>query len=287
MIYNYDRGLNLPENFESIIEQDLWILDSVNLNMLRTFSGPAKFSTFTSIFVKRGECKANINLVSHEIKGPCVININPSQILQPEYISEDFDASFMVMSKRMTENIFLFLRENPIYPVVRQTAVAPISSEIAEDMKMLYKTLQTILAASSNPNIYFSALHAILAFFFFSGHKIYEPFRERTPASHGKLADRFIFLVQQNFKKERFLEFYAAHFGISTKHLSRAVKKETGFTAVEWIERYVILEAKALLKSSNFNVQQISDMLNFRSQSVFGKYFKKYVGKTPTEFRNG
>ena len=54
----------------------------------------------------------------------------------------------------------------------------------------------------------------------------------------------------------------------------------------EWIERYVILEAKAMLRSSNLTVQQISDELYFPSQSFFGKYFKKSTGMSPKEFRN-
>ena len=59
------------------------------------------------------------------------------------------------------------------------------------------------------------------------------------------------------------------------------MKNLTGFTAVEWIERYVVLEAKVMLKASNLNIQQISDELNFPSQSFFGKYFKKNVGMSP------
>ena len=48
----------------------------------------------------------------------------------------------------------------------------------------------------------------------------------------------------------------------------------------------MILEAKVLLKSSNLNIQQIADELNFPSQSFFGKYFKKLTGVSPKEFRN-
>lgn len=73
---------------------------------------------------------------------------------------------------------------------------------------------------------------------------------------------------------------------VTPKHLSRTVKAQTGYTAVEWIERFVILEAKVLLKSSNLNIQQIADELNFPSQSFFGKYFKKFTGMSPKEFRN-
>jgi AraC-like DNA-binding protein len=55
---------------------------------------------------------------------------------------------------------------------------------------------------------------------------------------------------------------------------------------VEWIERFVILEAKVMLRSSNMTIQQIADELNFPSQSFFGKYFKKSVGVSPKEYRN-
>lgn len=49
---------------------------------------------------------------------------------------------------------------------------------------------------------------------------------------------------------------------------------------------FPILEAKVLLKSTNLTVQQISDNLNFPTQSFFGKYFKKNVGMSPKFYRN-
>ncbi|KAA6314445.1 hypothetical protein EZS27_034938 [termite gut metagenome] len=48
-----------------------------------------------------------------------------------------------------------------------------------------------------------------------------------------------------------------------------------------------MLEAKALLKSTNMTIQQISDELNFPSQSFFGKYFKRQVGVSPKEYKKG
>ena len=66
------------------------------------------------------------------------------------------------------------------------------------------------------------------------------------------------------------MDFYANELSITPKHLSRTVNSQTGFTAVEWIERYVILEAKVMLKSSNMTIQHIADELNFPSQSFFG-----------------
>jgi len=46
-----------------------------------------------------------------------------------------------------------------------------------------------------------------------------------------------------------------------------------------------MIEAKALLKSTNMTVQQIADELNFFDQSIFGKYFKRIVGVSPREYK--
>ena len=56
---------------------------------------------------------------------------------------------------------------------------------------------------------------------------------------------------------------------------------------VEWIRDYVMLDAKALLKSGKYTVQQVSDMLNFPNQSFFGTYFKKESGVSPKAYMSG
>ena len=68
-------------------------------------------------------------------------------------------------------------------------------------------------------------------------------------------------------------------------HRASPGKPYRSLSAKEWIDDYVVLEAKALLKSTNMTIQQISYELNFPSQSFFGKYFKRSVGLSPLEYR--
>ncbi len=72
---------------------------------------------------------------------------------------------------------------------------------------------------------------------------------------------------------------------LTPKYLSQVVYAVSGRYAGEWIRDYVILEAKALLKSGQYTIQQVSDMLNFANQPFFGVYFKKAVGCSPTAYR--
>lgn len=72
---------------------------------------------------------------------------------------------------------------------------------------------------------------------------------------------------------------------MTPKYLSRAVLRLTGMTALEYIDRYVTTECKALLLSTEMTVQQISDSFSFPSQSAFGKYFRRTAGVSPSEYR--
>jgi AraC-like DNA-binding protein len=91
--------------------------------------------------------------------------------------------------------------------------------------------------------------------------------------------------VKKHFKQEHSLEFYANKLCITPKHLTTTIKTTTDCTAKEWIDKYLLLEAKALLKSTNLSIQQIADTLHFTSQDIFSKYFKHHIGITPKEYR--
>ena len=95
----------------------------------------------------------------------------------------------------------------------------------------------------------------------------------------------FFKLVHLNYTSERSVSFYASKLFISPKYLSLLVKEATGKSAAYWIDRFVINEAKNLLRYSGKNIQQVAYSLNFSNQSSFGKYFKHLTGMSPTEFQ--
>jgi len=279
-------NIKLSDDVSNILSSDFWILEHIGKQMIPVPSDPLKFSATVSILVREGECVADINLIQHSIKAPCIVNIRKSQILQVKSVSDNFDASCIVMSNRFTDNIFLLLKDCPQYSVATRNPVVEIPPELLPHFNRHISIMGEISADTSNPYAYQAQALAISSFFYSTGHKCYHHLSENFPRVNNRIPDRFINLVQQNYKKERFLNFYAEKLEITPKHLSRTMKSLTGFTAVEWIERFVVLEAKVLLKSTNLSIQQIADELNFPSQSFFGKYFKKNIGMSPKEFRN-
>ena len=81
------------------------------------------------------------------------------------------------------------------------------------------------------------------------------------------------------------MAFYASQLYITPKYLSLLIKEATGRSAAEWIDEFVIMEAKNMLRFSGKNVQQVAYDLNFPNQSAFGKYFKHLTGMSPTRFQ--
>ncbi len=62
------------------------------------------------------------------------------------------------------------------------------------------------------------------------------------------------------------------------------MRQASGRGAGEWIKDYVVLEAKALLKSRLYTVQQVSDRLHFANASFFAKYFRAATGLSPRQY---
>ena len=91
--------------------------------------------------------------------------------------------------------------------------------------------------------------------------------------------------MTQNYTRERNVAWYAKRLGITQAHLSTIVRQTTGRTCVEIITSMVIMDAKAQLKSTDLSIHDIAYSLNFTNMSFFGKYFKRYVGMGPLEYR--
>ena len=85
--------------------------------------------------------------------------------------------------------------------------------------------------------------------------------------------------------QERGLSFYAGKLFLTPKYLSKLIKNVSGRSAHEWIDSFVILEAKNRLKYSDRPIKQIVSELNFPNQTTFYRFFKIQTGMTPTEYR--
>jgi AraC-like DNA-binding protein len=109
--------------------------------------------------------------------------------------------------------------------------------------------------------------------------------KNRTRKRADALFTQFIGLLEDNFRMERRVSWYAEQLGISGKYLSEVIKHVSQRTPNQWIDDYVVLEIRVQLKNTTKSVREIAQELRFANQSFLGKYFKEHVGISPTEFR--
>ena len=263
-------------------------LQQKNPTFLEDMRRPHKFDFFLFINHTSGGIKFKLDMEEFEVtEGGNVITCTPGQIISLESISEDFDADIMIISRQFMDSLLVYLKGTiPVrFGMMRQVVFKNNEQEM-QMQKIFVKAVQHALKQTDNPFRLQMVQHVMMAIFYASD-------KPQSISNKGDvirtnadlLTKQFLELVKENFRKERQLKFYADELCITPRYLSRVVKECSGSSAADWIERYVVLEARALLKSTNMNIQQISDSLNFPSQTFFGKYFKRRVGMSPKEYR--
>lgn len=294
MIQYYD-WLPQIESFDNVesIENEIAIftysdlVGKINENVYSTLKSPHKFDFFLIMLHTKGEIKMKIDMIEHYANTQSnVIKVAPGQIVSLEEYSDDFDATVIIMSKRFLESLLVYINGSiPLRIGTNMDCIVKVSSQERAMLEMLIRAIRHILSNKENPYRLQVVQHVIMAIFY-SSEQIRNIDSNETPRSNADvLSKEFLGLVKDNFRRERQLQFYADKLCITPRYLSRVVKETTNSSAAEWIERYVVLEARALLKSTNMTIQQISDELNFPSQTFFGKYFKRRVGVSPKEYR--
>lgn len=92
-------------------------------------------------------------------------------------------------------------------------------------------------------------------------------------------------LIEQHYKSIRLPKEYADLLYITPNHLNALCQDMLGKTAGELIRDRILLEAKRLLTNAHMRIAEIAYELNFEDNSYFNRFFKKYTGVTPDEFR--
>ena len=105
------------------------------------------------------------------------------------------------------------------------------------------------------------------------------------PNRRDEIVASFLDCVNANYREHRELGFYADQLSLSLKYMSQVIYEQTGRHPSQWIKDYVILDAKTMLRSGRYTVQQVAEELHFPNQSFFGKYFKEAVGVSPKKWK--
>lgn len=249
---------------------------------------PTRLNAACLAVCNQGRCKMHINLREYEMKEGMLCIILPEQIVQQGERSDDFSGSFIAVSRDFMDVVIPTMQQLfPMFFMIKERPCVCITPEELQSFREYHSFLWSKAKVKDNP--YRKEItQGLLMALFYEIYHIYQGHvtKERLPKSRKEdLFERFIRYVSESYKEERGVSYYAGKMFLTPKHLSTVVKEVSGKTAGEWIDSLVVLEAKALLKSSEMSIQEIADELNFANQSFFGKYFKNHTGMSPKEYR--
>ncbi|MBR6280268.1 MAG: AraC family transcriptional regulator [Bacteroidales bacterium] len=256
---------------------------------------PCRYNGYFVVFCAKGRMCLDVNLKTFEIgKNSVVINI-PGNIFRVSDIQpdehEEAQLVLIALSADFVSNIhFNFTALYNESMTAMNNPCFYLTDEEFEACSLYYE-LTVNLIRTNSPQLKDAICALLSSVFYYLGYSWSEKLLEAKrstwrPSLRSKVIfDTFIRLVTEFHNTERGMVFYADKLCLTPKYLSKLVKNISGRSAPEWIDAYVILEAKNLLKYSDLSIKEIVFQLNFRNQSVFYKFFKSHTGMTPTEYR--
>lgn len=250
---------------------------------------PVKLSFTVVIIVFSGSMHYRINLEELWAYSNDLITVQKGAIGEFLHSSPDLQVAVIAFSNElfhMNDHLEVAMK---MQQMLYENPVKHLSGESLKEIRMVYELMKNKIIENDNPFRKEILQGYVRALMYTILHKLLETLQQ-VPAyiqnnRQHEIYMQFIREVQRNYQKERSVAYYADRLCITPKYLSQTVQKASGRLAGEWISEYVILEAKALIKSHCYTIQQISEMLHFPNPSFFGRYFKKKVGCTPKAYQ--
>ena len=272
------------------------LLTSDTFQILKEGQIISTFNKCGIFYCQRGSVEVSLEGCHYHIKPGDVYIYMASTLVHLLHKSEDAEGIMVevdfyyilpIVNKVINVESQLFIRKNPCVSLSDEQCAHfeyllnnlwdRINAEDCQKENVQYQHLKLELIKSMGQTICYEILNM-----YFTNQPL-------QPLQQGKkdvVFQNFMLSLFRFYRKERDVSFYARMQHITPRYFSAIIKEKTGDSALQWIVRMVITEAKQLLEESDLSIKEIADQLNFPTQSFFGKYFKQYVGVSPKEYRN-
>jgi AraC-like DNA-binding protein len=230
------------------------------------------------ILLKKGEGFHQIEEKQYLIQAPEYFILNPGQLHFWQFTS--IPEGFVIMFKK---NFFDLLKDYESMNLFNQLAqnvrgAIPANLYPQQLLDMLYDEFKQGLVYS--PQVINGLLKSIIG-------KLLNIKSTGKKSSNGPASQFEIFqsLLINTEGKVYKVNYYAEKLNTTPQNLTNICKKNVDKTASELINEQIILEAKRLILHTDSSINEIAFQLNFSDVSNFVKFFKRFEGKTPLQYR--
>ena len=258
---------------------------------LEIFRFPSRLNALIIGVGTEGETSLTSNLQEFRLKKDSLFIFSPKHILQVQS-NNRFKAHLIVIAPDFLKRINIDTKR--MMPLFLQFGSLPCMELTQAESQSLRSFISMVEQELKGSETDFSSeiIGGLIAATIYKVGDILTHYLTEHPEVDSPIHNRaeeyfrqFTELLGEHYKHERSVGFYARQLCITPKYLTTLIKRISGKSVSEWIDNYVILEAKTLLKYSNMSVQEIAYYLNFPNQSFFGSYFKRNAGMSPSQYK--
>lgn len=251
---------------------------------------PRRINCLFVALCTEGTARYMVDTLEYQAQKNDVIIIHAGHVTNNYFLSPDCRGVAIMISNEYFQEVikeihevsalFLFAQSHPVFRIKEETVntflgyFSLIQQKVKDSGHRFRRELVGVL---------------LKAMLYDIGNEIYQlQLQTSTKQTRGeKIFNDFIQLLQDHFRHERRVNWYAQQLFITPKYLSESVKQVSKRTPNDWIDRFVIMEIRVLLRNSTLSIKEIALMLHFPNQSFLGKYFKEHVGVSPSKYRKG
>lgn len=215
--------------------------------------------------------------------------IMPGHIMRPLECTADFTYALLAISPKM----FSDLRLHTFSHDYEKFNYSPISSLTDEQATHLININTQLAAIASHTEVELPLRNQMLLAQMAVGYEFLNFYRREQDKQwvekpHSRLFNRFCDLVVEHYRESREIQYYANLLNLTPKYFTKVIRETTGgISPGDWIEQYVIAQAKRLIETNcTRTLQEIAYMLGFSEPTSFYRYFKRITGMTAKEYRN-
>lgn len=262
-----------------------------NASEMEIFRFPSRLNALIIGVGTEGETSLTSNLQEFRLKKDSLFIFSPKHILQVQS-NNRFKAHLIVIAPDFLKRINIDTKR--MMPLFLQFGSLPCMELTQAESQSLRSFISMVEQELKGSETDFSSeiIGGLIAATIYKVGDILTHYLTEHPEVDSPIHNRaeeyfrqFTELLGEHYKHERSVGFYARQLCITPKYLTTLIKRISGQSVSEWIDNYVILEAKTLLKYSTMSIQEIAYYLNFPNQSFFGSYFKRNTGMSPSQYK--
>lgn len=269
--------------------------------------GPQVLTYGAILICRKGKAMLNVNYKDWELYEGAVITLFPNDVVElkvdgdfksPQTENGDckslqtancFQAEILKYNPSLLREASLQL-EQTVYSSLRKDRCRQDTPVVTNIINGMFSLLKVYFDQSECTCISQLVLCQLKAFFigfheYLQRNPQYRPDEVKSYRIR-ELFNRFMMLLEKDYKISRDVNYYAEKMNISSKYLTNIVNQVTGHTPKTIIDQYVILQLKLHLKRSTQSIKEMAWEFHFADVSFFCRYFKKHTGLTPQQIRS-